>query len=359
MKIKVLPLLISLSLLFISNLLFSQSEDEMDIIELKNPSFEDFPKPGRVPRGWYDCGGYFFPEETPPDVHPITDRPIYGVTKEAYDGETYLGLCVRANDSWESVAQRLKKSLEPNQCYSFNISLCRSENYKSSIRGSLEKIDFTTPVILRIWGGNGYCNKAELLGETDPIENTEWEDHNFMFNPSDSYGYIIFEAFYNFGTEEDRLMLKNGNILLDNASEIEQIICDEFSNVIPQEEILKEVKIKKDTSSQVEENLHQVINTAGEAVNFKDSNFDEKDIKNFQTISTTIKKLDNQMLVICFPDIRYKVYLERMKKIKEIFIKEELPFEKYYFMNTKYDAGKINWIFKGEDLKLGTMIMEN
>lgn len=40
------------------------------MIHLNNPSFEDVPRPGQAPKGWYDCGDINFPLETPPDVHP-------------------------------------------------------------------------------------------------------------------------------------------------------------------------------------------------------------------------------------------------------------------------------------------------
>ena len=195
-------------------------------IELSNPSFEDFARPGQQPRGWYDCGDINYPLETPPDVHPIDDasgRNNFGVTKKAFDGDTYLGMVVRSNDSYESVAQRLKKPLMPGKCYSFSIYVAMSQIYKSAIRDSDEKVDFTTPIKLSIKGGVGFCDNAEKLGETKLINHAEWKEYVFKFEPKRKISYIVFEARYKTPTLDP----PNGNILLDNASAIQPIPCDE------------------------------------------------------------------------------------------------------------------------------------
>lgn len=211
-----------LSLLFVV-FFFSFSKAQVgqaDPIYLENPSFEDFPKAGKPPTGWYDCG---FPNETPPDVQPSNSPGLtfFRVTKRAFDGNTYLGMVVRDNDSWESVAQRLKAPLEPGTCYEFSMHLCRSEIYVSQSRSTFEEVNYTTPAKLRIWGGSGYCNKKELLAETSLIINTRWLQYNFKFEPKEKHSYIVFEAFYNTPT----LFPYNGNVLIDNASPIVPVPC--------------------------------------------------------------------------------------------------------------------------------------
>jgi len=219
----------------LSILLFSASDilAQDVIIKLSNSSFEDFPRPGREPRGWYDCGGRFFQNETPPDVHPVPGTPAFEVTKKAHDGETYLGMVVRENDSWESVGQRLSKPLEAGKCYTFSIYLATSKIYKSSIRGSNEKVDFNTPIKLRIWGGRGYCNKGELLAESGTVSNTDWKEYQFKFEPKQRTSYIMLEAFF----KTPVLSPPNGNILLDKASDIQMIPCDEELPVAKKPEV--------------------------------------------------------------------------------------------------------------------------
>lgn len=193
-------------------------------ITLSNPSFEDFARAGRVPINWYDCG---FPNETPPDVQPDA---TFDVTKVAADGETYLGMVVRDNDTWESVSQRLSRPMEKGKCYEFSIMLARSLTYMSVSRINNEQANYATPAKLRIYGGFGHCDKQYMLGETKLIINSDWKSYNFKFEPMGNYSYIVLEAFYDTPT----LFPYNGNVLLDKASEIKPVPCDEVVEKTPE-----------------------------------------------------------------------------------------------------------------------------
>ncbi len=206
------PIITTLSfLLCLSTFLHGQDEP----IFLNNPSFEDMPRHSHQPIGWYDCG---FPGESKPDTQP----GAFDVTKAATDGDTYLGMVVRDNDTWEMVAQRLSAPIQSGQCYEFSIYLARSELYLSGTRDDTIPKNHTTPAKLRIWGGSGYCSKAELLAESSLIINTRWLEYNFKFEPKRTHTYILFEAFYKTPT----LFPYNGNIILDNASPIIPVPCD-------------------------------------------------------------------------------------------------------------------------------------
>lgn len=193
-----------------------------DSIYLSNPSFEDFPRKGDAYsppiRGWFDCGGILFPKETPPDIHPMD---FWSVNLPATDGNTYLGMVVRDIDSWESVSQRLSSPLESGKCYSFSINMARSKYYISGSQLTNESANYTHPVVLRIWGGSGFCNKKELIAESEPVENEEWYNYTFEFEPRGSHRFIVFEAFY----KTPVLFPYNGHVLLDGASAIVQIPC--------------------------------------------------------------------------------------------------------------------------------------
>ncbi|NJK83344.1 MAG: hypothetical protein HC912_05515 [Saprospiraceae bacterium] len=123
------------------------------VIELTNSSFEDFPRISKPPRGWYDCG---FNNESPPDVHPVLDGGEFRVMNDPQDKETYLGLVVRDNDTWESVAQRLIIPLKAGKCYTFSIYVARSITYESQSRVTGERANYATPARLRI----GVAKKA-------------------------------------------------------------------------------------------------------------------------------------------------------------------------------------------------------
>ena len=83
---------------------------QADAIQLINPSFEDYPRAERVPHGWRDCG---FPGESAPDTHP---SGAFDVVKYPSDGNTYLGMVVRDNDTWERVSQHLTAPIQAETC---------------------------------------------------------------------------------------------------------------------------------------------------------------------------------------------------------------------------------------------------
>jgi len=159
-------------------------------ISLANPSFEAaIPRASKPPAGWVDCN--FFGESAP-DVQP----GFFEVTTQAQ-----------------------------------GLSLCRSDTYESMLITGIDDgtdetrtlYKFNTPAVLRIYGGNSYIDKRELLDETDTVANTNWKKFEFKFEPKATYSYIILEAFY----KTPVLFPYNGNVLADNASEIVPIPCNE------------------------------------------------------------------------------------------------------------------------------------
>lgn len=196
-----------------THLIFAQEQ-----IFLFNPSFEDLPRHSKIPTGWYDCGD---PYESPPDIHPTTEGS-FGVTTPPQDGETYLGMVTRDNDTQEAVGKRLETPLRAGNCYSFTIYLAQSASYVSLSRRTNEEVSYTTPVILRIWGGTNYCKKTELLGASSFIAHGDWREYEFKFKPQQDLRYLKLEAFY----ELPVLYPYNGNLLVDNMSPISISSCD-------------------------------------------------------------------------------------------------------------------------------------
>ncbi len=197
-------------------------------IAIKNGSFEDFPNKGQNVlslKSWFDCGKVDFPSQTPPDIHP---KDYWGNTTPPADGKSYLGMVVREDESWESVAQRLGEPMAVGQCYSLSIQLCRSDTYLSATKKSRNREkSFTTPIVLRVWGGSGYCNQRQLLSESIPINHSDWKTYEFNFEAIFPNRYITVEAFYKTPT----LLPYNGHLLIDNLSDLKLIPC-------PEEELL-------------------------------------------------------------------------------------------------------------------------
>lgn len=196
----------------------SQAQTATTIL-LRNPSFEDMPRNSMPPVGWIDCG---WPGETPPDIQP---DPLnqFRVTMAAQDGNTYLGMVVRDNDTWERVGQELSEPMVGGQCYSFSIHLARSRVYLSQSRINHQPANYVTPTKLRIHAGYDLCDRKEIIGETDLVSNYDWEEYLLKLHPSEDYTHLVFEVFY----RTPILLPYNGNLLLDNASPIRPIDCDE------------------------------------------------------------------------------------------------------------------------------------
>lgn len=207
--------LCSLALLLMVCPLFVFAQEE--VIQLDNPSFEDMPRHSRSPRMWSDCG---FPDESPPDVQPDF---TFLVSKPAFDGNTYLGMVTRDNDTWESVGQLISSPLKGDACYEFSIKLARSLSYYSTSRTTSREANYIQPIKLRVWGGFGMCDKREMLGETPLVENPDWQEFQMKLTPSANYTHIILEAFY----QTPSLFPYNGNLLLDDASPLRMVPCEE------------------------------------------------------------------------------------------------------------------------------------
>lgn len=185
-------------------------------VVLLNPSFEDDPWHSKPPRGWYFCG---HPGESPPDVHPAG---YFDVDQPPADGDTYVGMVVRDNKTWEALGQRLPQPLTAGQCYRFSVQASRSTYYRSISRVTGRREFFTSPIRLRLWGGKANCDHAELLAASSPVEDTTWTTLTFEFQPGEDHHYLILEAFY----PDDSASVYRGNILLDHCSPLLPIDCE-------------------------------------------------------------------------------------------------------------------------------------
>jgi hypothetical protein len=198
-------LLLTLVISFLSFNLCAQDE-----IHLNNPSLEDTPRHSKVPEGWDNCG---FEEESPVDVHPSGD---FGVYKTTPYGDTYVGMVVRDNETWECFGQELQEPLQADLCYRLAFVASQSKEYVSLSRLTNKRADYNTPCIIRLWAGYVNQDGYQLLAESDPVDHTDWKEYELTFTPEKDYDYIFVEAYYAPGT----LLYYNGNVLIDYFSPI-------------------------------------------------------------------------------------------------------------------------------------------
>jgi outer membrane protein OmpA-like peptidoglycan-associated protein len=212
-----LRLLLLVCLTLATGALMAQHEE--GLIFLLNPSFEDMPRNSSPPRGWTNCGPR---TETPPDVHPDPEF-LFRVGMAAQHENTFLGMVTRDTETWESVGQQLSQSFVAGQCYRLDIHLARSLTYLSMSRMTSQPTNYVTPVRLRVWGGYSVCDRAQLLGSSELVSNSDWREYRLKLSPEDNFTHIILEAYY----PEAILLATNGNILVDNARPLVPIDCDD------------------------------------------------------------------------------------------------------------------------------------
>jgi outer membrane protein OmpA-like peptidoglycan-associated protein len=198
--------------------LFSTHLSGQEVIYVENHSFESEPRAGWQPSAWNDVG---FRGETPTDVQPFGG---FGVTQPAHHGNTYVGMVVRDNKTWECLSQKLNKPIRKGICYKFSIFLCRSERYISPTRNEPNQlVNFSRASVLRIHGGNNPTERVELLASSQVVEHTDWREYKFEFTAQQAdYNYFFLEAFYKTPT----MFHYNGNLLIDKASDIVSCLKD-------------------------------------------------------------------------------------------------------------------------------------
>lgn len=195
----------SSSALIITLLLTSISHSVLLGQYITNPSLEGSPQMHVAPAGWLPCD-----DKSTPDTQP----GIWGHSKPASDGNTYLSMVTRGNWggnalSTEDIQTELLSPLNSLECYTLSIDLstCTECGHASSIGW----ISYARPVMLDIYISDESCNREEKIARIGPIDHTNWQTYSITFSPkTDQSRYIIFKA--------DWVELPEyfGTILLDN-----------------------------------------------------------------------------------------------------------------------------------------------
>ncbi|MFK8057601.1 MAG: hypothetical protein AB8F78_15860 [Saprospiraceae bacterium] len=171
-----------------------------------NPSFEDTSSVGKAPRGWFDCN---FSDESPVDVHDSKSE-FFGVMETAADGQSFVGMVTRDNNTYEGISTRLLKPLQADSTYRLTVKLKQSPVYTSILHRSSDPINYLSPVRFKIWGGSSYCNQAILLEEYDAEQVEIWTELTFYINPEIKIPFIGLYATHPASRYD------NGHILIDD-----------------------------------------------------------------------------------------------------------------------------------------------
>lgn len=338
-----------------------QSYSQPNIIKFVNPSFEGVPQLNTVPPGWSDCGEMLFPKETPPNLHPIQGNP-FGVQHTSADGNTYLGMVVRENGSWESISQMLVEPLQPTQHYAFRIKLAQSKNMKSTVRKpsnhelvtQSKKIkrrqiinsygkssSFSAPIILKIWGGEYPCDRKELLATSPPVDHEMWMSYIFKIQPEFAHQYLIFEAYTAQGS------FKNGNILLDDVSPLIEIESD-----------LNKDKLKKIDFDQFdltisnlksEEDLQWFALENGLHIQFTDQNkFTSAAKEDLKKITDALKLFPENKIVFWVNERKRSKRNAKIQTIQNQLDLLSIPKSQYEIQVLKKNEKMQDWVLRGD-----------
>ncbi len=172
---------------------------------LTNPSFEGPPGIGITPPEWLP-----FDLVSTPDTEPLDCDHF-----PASEGETYITLVARGSgsienpNSFENCQAPLLQPLEAGLCYSFHMDLASRDDLGHYVFGE-GFIFYRASVKLMVYGSSSSSDKGELLLDTEPILNTQWETISMTIKPESEVNYLTFEV--NFSEASST----SGNILIDN-----------------------------------------------------------------------------------------------------------------------------------------------
>ncbi len=233
-----------------------------------------------------------FPLSSPPDIHAVNrdnEESFWEIDDMHGHGNSFIGMVVRSDNSYESISQKLPTPLRKGQSYRFSIHLAQSSTYKSPTIDSINVLsDFDIPAVLKIYGGAHWGSTNQLLAVSPPIGNNQWKKYTFEFCPSEDSDFIVLEASYS----KEKNAPYNGHILLDNASYFQHLSTPKDSLIacaISEQSLEKigidEVKIIFEAASVDELEDYSLIKIRGEA-------FQKNEIKWLKK-----KKVDSQKLI--------------------------------------------------------------
>ena len=154
------------------NLEISCTPDPGAITYILNNSFEDS-EPGinTIPDEWSNCGDTL---QSPPDLFQNNLENNFMVTNIAEEGQQYVGMVVRPDETKECLFQSLSSPLNPGS-YQIFISYAKPINYLSIafVDPDFVEVNFNNAVTLDIVGINTN-NEEQVLFTTEPNESTTW-----------------------------------------------------------------------------------------------------------------------------------------------------------------------------------------
>jgi hypothetical protein len=205
------------SLEFARDTSFSLYEYFKAIDSLKADTMVAVTVSNRLPENW---GGCKIKNQSYSDIQP----GAFGVTLPAIEGRNYVGMVVRENGGFETISQGLPVPLRAGTCYKLSVYMARSDYYSSFIKNKDSVIvNFSRPARLVIWDGSAkdcLFSADKMLASSPPVVNKTWKKFTFILKPTTDILQLNFSS--------DHVVEKpyNGNLLLDNLSNLVPVVCE-------------------------------------------------------------------------------------------------------------------------------------
>jgi len=109
----------------------------------------------------------------------------------------------------ENCQTALNQALLPGQCYTISMDLASRDDL-GHYEWGVGFIFYPANTKLKIYGSNSSSEKGDLIAETAPVMNVNWESVSFTIKPENEISYLLLEVAF------DEAGAENGNILIDN-----------------------------------------------------------------------------------------------------------------------------------------------
>lgn len=304
---------------------------------IKNPSFEkDEARVGRVPQDWINCSAT---SNAAPDLH-ATNGDLYFVQETAFDGNNFLGLMLRKNGDYEGICQELETPMPPGQSYRLSFYVKTTPKYGYELRRKF--INHTDhPAIIQIWGCNLGCELAELLVESNGIDNKqEWQLLHFEFTPKDTVKVIRIElAFADINAYPN---FYNSHVLIDKVSDINRIDLKDHIPLFIEDKLFAYFPLKEGNEVQLEEivaELHKEYTTQDYPLpDLADLKL--KYIFLTQKVERDIEQQDIRRYIMQVDDLSLRLILNSLDVLGHLELKALL--EDAYVLRQKRSSGNIS-----------------
>lgn len=211
-----------------SQQLISINNGSFENVELAN--YEGFKYSKAI--GWKS--GDYFKFESPVTVH-VPGIIEFGVRSEASDGDNFISMVTRENETWEGISQKLSESLQKNKRYRMSFSLSWFERMYGIIVQGASRFDNahqnefkSKPVVVNVWFDTRHCDQrsndnGQLVWTSTGIDHEEWIDYEVEFLANNAHKWIFIEVYF---VEENGVLSEPyfGNVLIDNISDILEVL---------------------------------------------------------------------------------------------------------------------------------------